>query len=62
MNQDKMIPCNTEMPLPSDQTNIKHKTESKKRKEAKKRILKDKKEEEKMRIKIETKEVEVRFD
>jgi len=30
--------------LPSDQTNIKHKTEKKKRKEAKKRAIKEKEE------------------
>jgi len=62
MAQSELNPCIDEIPLPSDQTNIKHKTERKKRKEAKKRLLRDEKEQRKMKIKIERKEVEVSFD
>ena len=62
MDQSKLNPCIDEIPLSSDQTNHKHKTERKKRKEAKKRLLRDEKEEKKMKIKIERRQVEIRFD
>lgn len=62
MDQSKLNRCIDEVPLPSDQTNIKHKTEGKKRKEAKKRVLRDEKELKKTKIKIERGEVELRFD
>lgn len=59
MDQE-LNPSIDEIPLPNDNTNIKHKKPSKKRKEAKKRAMKDEKQQEK--IKIERREVEVRFD
>ena len=62
MDQSSLNRCIDEVPLPSDQTNIKHKTERKKRKEAKKRLMRDEKELKKATIKIERREVELRFD
>ena len=62
MDQSELNPCIDTIPLPSDQTNIKHKTAKKKQKEAKKRLLRDEKEEKKMKIKIERREVEVSFE
>jgi hypothetical protein len=55
----RLTSSNDEIPLPCDQTNIKHKKPSKKRKEAKKRAEKEQKEE---KIKIERKEVTVSFE
>ena len=62
MDHGTLTPCSNEIPLPSDQTNIKHKTERKKRKEAKKRAVRDEKDLKKTTITIERGEVELRFD
>ena len=61
MDQRLMTPpVIEEILLPNDNTIIKHKKPSKKRKEAKKRAMKEQKEQEK--IKIERREVEVSFE
>lgn len=62
MDQMALNRCIDEVPLPSDQTNLKHKTERKKRKEATKRLLRDEREEKKTKIRIERREVELRFE
>ena len=64
MEQPEPLHCVDQIPLPSDQTNIKHKTERKKRKEAKKRAVKEQKEKKaqgNMTMTITRGEVEVAF-